>query len=110
MGRIASPARAITTEIVVWHGISILVSYEADWQGRVRAGFAQAWAHLELQALAPAEAPLPQTDDGYHSSFLEPGCVEAWGGPSACALSWLDEMAATLSWRVALARWEARTG
>lgn len=106
MARFAAPARTITTEILVWKGISVLVSYEADWQGLARAGFVEGWAHLELQAFAPVDAPLPQTDDGYHSTFLARGCVEAAGGPSACAREWLDEMAQTLSWRVTLARWE----
>ena len=110
MGRLARLTRRITTEILVWRGITVLVSYEADWQGLCRAGFERGFGHLELQAFAPVGAPLPNTDDGYHAVFLACGVVEAGGGPLACAGAWLDEMAEDLSWRVAVARWLERGG
>jgi hypothetical protein len=105
-GRAAVRQRRITTEALVWNEITILVSYEADWLGLGAAGFARAYAHLELQVLHPMGAPIPLGDGGYWSEFLEPGQAEAAGGPRALAAALLAEFSETQAWRVAVARWE----
>lgn len=100
--------RAITTETLVWNDTLILVSYEADWFGLSALGLDEPYAHLELQVLAPREAPLPVTDTGYRSEFLDCGLVEEAGGPLEFVREWLDGMSDSQAWRVARARWEQR--
>lgn len=99
--------RIIQTEMLVWEGISILLSYEPDWLG-LAAAFVEpeAVAHIELQVMAPRGAPLPLSDDGYWSDFLSPGEAAEAGGPKALAFALLQEFSHTQVWRVRRARWE----
>jgi hypothetical protein len=106
--RSAVRQRRVTTEALVWNEITIVVSYEADWLGLRSARFARAFSHLELQVLHPMGAPMPLGHGGYWSEFLEPGQVEAVGGPLTLALALLKEFADCQAWRVAWARWEQR--
>lgn len=99
-------ARVITTDILIWNGVAVLVSYEPDWFGLAAAGSDEPYAHLELLVLSPQGAPLPVTDTGYWSEFLGCGEAEAVGGPSVLVTALLDEMSHTTSWRIARARWE----
>ena len=92
----------------VWNGITILVSFEPDWLGLSAAGLDTPYAHLELQVLEPAGAPLPISDTGYWSEFLQPGETEEAGGPLSLASDLLDEMATTQAWRAVWAKWEQR--
>ena len=85
--------------------VSISISYEADWLGLSVSKLDLAYAHLELQVLAPKGAPLPVTETGYRSEFLDCGRVEASGGLKAFVAGWLDEAARGLTWRVAQAKW-----
>ena len=98
--------RAIVMDHILWKGVSISISYEADWLGLSASGLDVGNAHLELQVLAPKGAPLPVTDTGYRSEFLECGLVEVAGGLRPFVQGWLDEAARSLSWRVAQAKWE----
>ncbi len=97
--------RAITSDTLVWNGITIMVSYEADWMGLAAKGLDYPSAHLELQVVEPKRAPLPVTDTGYRSEFLSSGLVEEAGGPKAFAEAWLDNMAGTKCWLIARAKW-----
>jgi len=71
------PRRSIFMDLLVWNGVSISISYEADWLGLSVSKLDLAYAHLELQVLAPKGAPLPVTETGYRSEFLDRGLVEA---------------------------------
>ena len=99
------PRRSIVMDHLVWNGVSISISYEADWLGLSVSKLDLAYAHLELQVLAPKGAPLPVTETGYRSEFLDCGRVEASGGLKAFVAGWLDEAARGLTWRVAQAKW-----
>lgn len=100
--------RSITSEMLVWEGITIRVCFEADWFGLEASGAGEPWSHLELQVLEPVGAPLPVTDTGYWSEFLSPGEAEEAGGAVALATQLLQEFAHTKTWRVRWARWEQR--
>ncbi len=89
----------IVVEQLVWRGITLSISYEADWLGSGARGSAFAVAHLEIRVLAPERAPLPMTETGYRSHFLAQGDVEAGGGPAAYVLAWLEHDAKDTKWR-----------
>ncbi|MBL8554593.1 MAG: hypothetical protein JNL41_09975 [Phenylobacterium sp.] len=106
---IASPSgqdRSITSELMIWEGITIQVCFEADWLGLEASGAGRPWSHLELQVMDPKGAPLPVTDTGYWSQFLAPGEVEEAGGAVALITAQLEEFSHTKTWRVRRARWE----
>lgn len=75
-----------------WHGIDIEVRYQPDW-------LTSFIAHLDVTSLKPERAALPFTETGYRSHFLDPGIVEAAGGPIAFVTAWLDEAAKDDEWR-----------
>ncbi len=50
-------------------------------------------------------APLPVTETGYRSHFIQVGLVEATGGPAAYVRRWLDEEARRPVWRRVEAAW-----
>ncbi len=80
-------------ETIEWRGIEVKVTYEPDWLGM---GYT---AHLQLEDVRPERVKLPVTETGYRSHFLSIGRIEAFGGPTAYALGWLDEAAATKEWK-----------
>ena len=84
--------RTIQIETLQWEGITIEVSYEAEWLG-FRRGSDMAVAHLQVRSIAPERAPLPMTETGYRSHFVHPDEVEELGGPAAYVEAWLNEMA-----------------
>lgn len=100
--------RNIFTDTLVWNGITVLMSFEHDWLGLAAGGFEEPYSHLELQVLDPKGAPLPVTDTGYWSEFLPIGEVDDIPDAKAIAMSILDEMSDTQTWRVRWTRWEQR--
>lgn len=87
----------ITT--VTWQGVTIEVSYQADWLGMSQRSADWGIAHLELRVQEPQGAPLPMTTTGYRSHFLPPSEVTLAGGAAAYVLAWLDHAAQSDAWR-----------
>ena len=81
-------------------------TYRFHWQGiEIEAIYTpQKWgviAHLEIQSIAPARAPLPITSTGYRSHFHPCGTIEAHGGDVvAQVIAWLNAEAAKSEWRL----------
>lgn len=88
----SSPTRSIVRETFDWRGVSVEVSYEAQWLG------GDLTAHLEVRSVQPEKAPLPITATGYRSRFILPEVVEKDGGPVAYVRLWLDETAKDRKW------------
>ena len=75
-----------------WEGIEIEATYSPIRWGVI--------AHLEIESIQPARAPLPITETGYLSHFHACGTVEASGGDVvAQVIAWLDEEAAKPDWQ-----------
>lgn len=55
--------------------------------------------HIEIESIAPKKAPLPMTETGYRSHFLEKGIVEGAGGARAFVTAWLEAEAKTEAWQ-----------
>lgn len=63
------------------------------------------WTHLELRVLTPRGAPLPITETGYLSHFIDAGELAAAGGAVALFTAWLEREARTKRWQRAEQRW-----
>ena len=70
-------------EQIVWRGITIEVRYCADWSPSYREIYGYPLAHLEIESVAPAKAPLPMTETGYRSHFSGAPLIDEEGGPVA---------------------------
>ena len=63
-----------------WRGQTLLIRHCPSWLG-------QETAHLEITS--PDRAPHPLSETGYRSHFINPGQIEAVGGPVQYVQSWL---------------------
>ncbi|HEV7659309.1 MAG TPA: hypothetical protein VGO55_05640 [Allosphingosinicella sp.] len=94
-------SRHISTETLVWEGVTLSIAYEPSWLAMSED---YGPAHLEMHVVAPEGAPLPITETGYRSHFLARGIVEEHGGPVAYVRVWLDEAARAPGWKHAQVR------
>tara|TARA_R110002020_G_scaffold219395_5_gene427303 strand:+ start:1466 stop:1771 length:306 start_codon:yes stop_codon:yes gene_type:complete len=83
-----------TDHHIEWEGIAVLVKWCPRYFG-VKDIYQI--AHLEIHAAN--KTPLPITETGYKSHFIDKETVEALGGPVAYARTWLDEAAASPEWK-----------
>lgn len=72
--------RSVETHTIIWRGLSIEVRYERNWLG---SDGPFRTAHLQVNTLAPLNAPLPFTETGYRSHLIETESIDAAGGPVA---------------------------
>lgn len=79
-----------------WNGIEIEIRWNADY---VAFDDGESMAHLEVQSINPARAPLPITETGYRSHFIPRSSVDALGSPEAYVEAWIAEVANTPVWR-----------
>lgn len=84
--------RFIRHEFIDWQGVRIRIEYEAEYL----CGF---MSHVSVHVVQPFKAPLPVTDTGYRSHFVDTGVVESFGGPAAFVQAWLDQEALSDDWR-----------
>ena len=83
-----------TDHHIEWEGIAVLVKWCPSWLG---GSTHHQIAHLEIHAAN--KTPLPITETGYKSHFIDKETVAALGGPVAYARTWLDEAAASPEWK-----------
>jgi hypothetical protein len=89
----------VKVEVFDWRGITVSISYAANWLNSAKNNPDFATSHLEIKAISPKEARLPISGTGFLSHFLAPGTVEEAGSPTAFVRAWLDEAAASRAWR-----------
>lgn len=63
-----------------WNGIKTEIRGIAD---HVSFDHGQSMAHLEVESVKPARAPLPITETGYRSHFINRGYVDHMRDPGA---------------------------
>jgi len=78
-----------TTQQIEWQGIPIEVSYKPDYLGMGIVG------HIEVKA----SEPLPFTETGYRSIFINPDIVSRRGGAVAFVIGYLEEEACKPAWK-----------
>lgn len=89
---------AITKSRFAWRNTTLGVTCTPDY---INNG----WTHLELRVLTPKGAPLPITDTGYLSHFIDAHELMATGGAIAFFSAWLEREAKTKRWQKADFRW-----
>lgn len=90
--------RHIVTSEFDWQGISLSVSFEANWLN-MDGDFPYRTAHLEIRSIRPEGAPLPVTETGYRSHFVQAEDVAELGGPEAYVRAWLDDARCDPKWK-----------
>ncbi len=74
--------------IITWRGVEIEITYTPEKFGMVD--------HIELRT--ENKAPLPVTETGYRSHFMNNGAVAHHGGAVAFVTAWLDHEAKRTDW------------
>lgn len=72
--------------------VRLRITHSRDYLG-------QGQDHVEVESIAPAEAPLPISDTGYRSHFLPAPELAAAGGPVGFVEAWLAREALGRDWQ-----------
>lgn len=95
----ARPQRkAPTIHKLVWRHVTCRVRHTRDY---INAG----WSHIEIIVLVPKNVPLPITQTGYLSHFMDEEELAKAGGPVAFFMAWLDREARSAAWAKAEFKW-----
>jgi hypothetical protein len=73
---------------ITWRGIALTITFKPDWLNVAD--------HIELET--EERVPLPVTETGYRSHFMQVGSVMAHGGAVAFVIDWLDFEAKRMGW------------
>ncbi|MEZ5924119.1 MAG: hypothetical protein R3D57_07010 [Hyphomicrobiaceae bacterium] len=76
---------------LVWRDITARVRHAPDY-------LSKGWSHIEINVQKPKGAPLPITETGYRSHFLDADDLERAGGPVRCFLDWIERGSRSKSW------------
>lgn len=76
------------TFTTTWRGIALHITFTPDAYGLAD--------HIEIRT--EGRQPIPVTETGYRSHFMQPGTVEASGGAVALVIEWLDAEAKRTNW------------
>jgi hypothetical protein len=87
-----------TTHRLVWRHVTARIRHTPNYIN-------QGWSHIELIVLSPKDAPLPITQTGYLSHFLDEDELAKAGGPVAFFAAWLDREARTPAWAKTDFKW-----
>ena len=87
-----------TTHKLVWRHVTCRVRHTPNY-------ISKGWSHIEIIVLAPKAAPIPITQTGYLSHFLDEEHLAAAGGPVAFFLDWIEREARTKQWAKAEFKW-----
>lgn len=85
-------------ERFTWRGVTMTAKHTPDY-------ISTGWSHIELHVLRPKHKPVPITDTGYRSHFIDEDELRAAGGAAAFFHAWLEGEATSKAYLVALARW-----
>ena len=77
---------------ITWRGIALTITFKPDWLNVAD--------HLEI--VTEGRVPLPVTETGYRSHFMNMGAVAHHGGAVAFVTAWLDQEAERTNWNNAL--------
>ena len=79
---------------LLWRGIKIVIDYKSNYF-ESKSGFSI--AHLDITT--ENRVPLPFTESGYRSHFLDAGELEEYGTPTDFVKAWLEETANSKKWK-----------
>ena len=77
---------------IEWRGVLIVIRHELDylWPGT---------SHIEVHVVRPKRAPIPITETGYRSHFINTLELINAGGAVTFVTAWLDIEAKSKAWR-----------
>ena len=87
-----------TTHKLAWRDVTCQVRHTPNY-------ISQGWSHIEIIVLTPKGAPIPITNTGYLSHFLNVEHLATAGGPVAFFLDWIEREARTKQWAKAEFKW-----
>jgi hypothetical protein len=87
------------SHVLEWNGITLEVRYCPSWADYYEAIYGHPLAHIEVEAITPARAPLPITETGYRSHFTSAEEIAEAGGPVAFIRAALDSAADDPAWK-----------
>ena len=79
---------------LLWRGIKIMIDYKSNYF-ESKSGFST--AHLDITT--ENRVPLPFTESGYRSHFLDASELEQYGTPNDFVKAWLEETAKSEKWK-----------
>lgn len=79
------------TAKLVWRDVTCRVRHTPHY-------LSKGWSHIEIVVVSPKKAPLPITETGYLSHFLDEKLLKKAGGPVTFFLDWIEREAATKAW------------
>ena len=79
---------------LLWRGIKIEIDYKSNYF-ESKSGFSI--AHLDITT--ENRVPLPFTESGYRSHFLDASELEEYGTPTDFVKTWLEETAKSKKWK-----------
>ena len=89
---------ATTTFKLVWRDLTCRVRHTPNY-------LSKGWSHIEIIVVSPKKAPLPITETGYRSHFLDEELLKKVGGPVTFFLNWIEREATTKAWARAEFKW-----
>ena len=79
---------------LLWRGIKIVIDYKSNYFDST-TGFSI--AHFDITT--ENRIPLPFTESGYRSHFLDASELEEYGTPTDFVKAWLEESAKSKEWK-----------
>ena len=81
-----------TTYRIVWRDTQIVIRHELDylWKGT---------SHIEVHVVRPKRAPIPITETGYRSHFIDTLALINEGGPVTFVTAWLNREVTSKVWQ-----------
>lgn len=86
------------TAKLVWRDVTCRVRHTPNY-------LSKGWSHIEIIVVSPKKAPLPITETGYRSHFLDEDLLKKAGGPVTFFFDWIEREAATRAWAKAEFKW-----
>ena len=83
---------------LVWREIACRVRHTPNY-------ISKGWSHIEISVVTPKGAPLPITQTGYRSHFLDADSLKQAGGPVDFFLDWIEREAHGKAWAKAEFKW-----
>ena len=87
-----------TTTKLVWRDVTCRVRHTPNY-------LSKGWSHIEIIVVTPKTAPLPITETGYRSHFLDEDLLKRSGGPVPFFLDWIEREAPTKAWAKTEFKW-----
>ena len=83
--------KTLTSHKLIWRDVTCRVRHTPNYISR-------GWTHIEIIVVKPKGAPLPITETGYRSHFLDEELLSKAGGPVTFFLDWIEREAKSKAW------------